>query len=521
MSKLARNTVLIMVISVFCKVLGFGRDIVTSSLYGLGGYGGIYSSVINIPDVIFALIGTCIMTTFIPMYYEVKSKNGIDTANNFLNNIFNIAILISLIIVIFGLFFTEPIVKLFAMGLKGEQFEIAVKFTKILMIGGLFTAISGVMTAYLNINEEFVIPTIVSLPFNIIVIVSIIISVKTSPYVMIIGTTLGLISKFVLQFLYAYKMGYRYKFKIDLKDKYLKKMLILATPILIGVAVNQVNAVADKSMATNFGIESASALSYASKLNAFVMGIFIVSLSSVIYPTLSELLIDDNKDGFISIITKSINLVIIFIIPISIGAIVLSKPLISTLFERGMFDESATNMTALALSAYSIGMIAYSLRDILGKIFYSLKDTKTPMINGVIAVILNICMNIYFSRLFGYAGLALATSVSSIACIITLFISLYRKVGYFGQDKILLTLVKSLISVGIMSTVVLFIYNKLSLIVSSTIVVLFIAVLIGGLVYLGLMYMLKVKELDMIMDITIKVKKKLKLIISSKKVEQM
>ncbi|MGL5755255.1 MAG: murein biosynthesis integral membrane protein MurJ [Paraclostridium sp.] len=519
MSKIAKNTALIMVLGILCKILGFARDIVLSSLYGVGGYGGIYLSVVSIPDIIFALIGTCIMTTFIPLHYEIKNKEGEERANNFLNNVFNITIIVSLMITLFGVFFPEVIVKLFAMGLKGEQFDVAVKFTRILMIGGFFTGISGLVTAYLNINEEFAIPSIVSIPFNIIVIASMFLSVKTSPYVMVIGTSIGLTSRFVLQIIYAYKKGYRYKLKIDFKDKYLGKMLILSTPVLIGVAVNQLNTAVDKSMATKFGIESVSALSYAGKLNTFIMGIFIVSLSSVIYPKLSELLVDKDKDGFVSIITKSINIVILFIIPISAGAIILSNPIVSMLFERGKFDNNATNMTALALTGYSIGMIAYALRDILGKIFYSLKDTKTPMVNGIIAVALNIIMDIYFSRMFGYAGLPLATSISSIICTITLFISLYKRAGYFGQDKILWTLGKSLFSVVIMSVVVIFTYNSLTMVIGSTVITLALSISIGGLIYLGLMYILKVDELNMIIEMGMKIKDNLIRKIKDKKSE--
>ncbi|EPZ61967.1 mviN-like family protein [[Clostridium] sordellii ATCC 9714] len=187
MSKIAKNTALIMILGVFCKVIGFGRDQALTALYGINGYGGIYLAVSSIPDIIFALVGTCIITTFIPMHYEIRSIDGEERANKFLNNVFNITIVVSLFITLFGMIFPDILVKVFAMGLKGSQFNTAVKFTQILMIGGFFTGISGVITAFLNINEEFVIPTIVSLPFNIISIISIFISVKTSPYVMVIG----------------------------------------------------------------------------------------------------------------------------------------------------------------------------------------------------------------------------------------------------------------------------------------------------------------------------------------------
>ena len=172
-------------------------------------------------------------------------------------------------------------------------------------------------------------------------------------------------------------------------------------PVFVGVAVNQVNGLVDKTLASTLVEGSISALNYANKLNEFVMGIFIVSITSVIYPLLSKLSAANNKEEFNNSIVKSINYVILLVIPISIGAMVLSTPIVKLLFERGAFDLRATQMTSSALFCYSIGIIGFGLRDILSRVFYSIQDTKTPMINGAIAMALNIVLNliliIYFS----------------------------------------------------------------------------------------------------------------------------
>ena len=110
------------------------------------------------------------------------------------------------------------------------------------------------------------------------------------------------------------------------------------------------------------------------------------------------------------------------------------------LFQRGEFDVRATQMTAVALIFYSIGMIGYGLRDILGKVFYSLQDTRTPMINGVIAMVLNITLNVLFVKFTNMqlAGLAFATSISALFTIVLLFISLKRKiVSLVGISKVI------------------------------------------------------------------------------------
>ena len=234
------------------------------------------------------------------------------------------------------------------------------------------------------------------------------------------------------------------------------------------------------------------------------MGIFIGTISSVIYPMLSKLSNEDSKNEFIKVITHSVNTVILLIIPISVVAIILAEPVVRIVFERGAFDSNATNMTAIALACYSIGMIGFALREILNKVFYSIQDTKTPMINGSIAMVMNIILNIIIIKFLGYAGIALATSISSLICIVLLFNSLNKKIGYFGQDKIRNTMIKSLISAGIMGVITNISYKYLSSILESGftkgVIPLFGSIGIGGGVYGLLLIVLKVEEVKIIID---------------------
>ena len=222
---------------------------------------------------------------------------------------------------------------------------------------------------------------------------------------MIWGTLIGISSQVIFQLPFAYKEGYRLKPHIDLKDSHLKKMLVLTGPVLVGVAVNQVNIMVDKNLASLLPEGSISALNFADRLNNFILALFITSIVAVVYPMLSKLSHEDNKEKFSEYVVKSSNSIILLVIPISIGAIVLSKPIVKLLFERGAFDASATLMTASALSMYSIGLVAYGLRDIINKVFYSLQDTKTPMINGAIAMGLNIVLNLIFVNLWAIQDL--------------------------------------------------------------------------------------------------------------------
>lgn len=511
MSKIAKATIGLMIATILSKILGFGRSLVLASSYGANMYSDAYIVAMNIPLVIVASIGTAISTTLIPIYSEINSNSGEKKALEFTNNMFNIVVIICLILSILGFIFIEPLVKLFAVGFDLEKFRITVNFTRILLISIVFSGISFILTSYLQIKNRFTITGLITIPRNIIIIISTILSTKLGPYVMVWGTLIGLAMDLLFMLPFAIKEGYKYKLYINIKDEYVKKSLLLLGPVLIGVSVNQLNTMIDRNLASALGDGIISALSYANKLNTFIMALFISSISVVIYPILSKLSNDKDNKKFIQSIVQSVNSVTILVIPISVGAIVLATPIVKLLFQRGAFDSEATHITAVALIMYSIGMTAFGVRDILGKVFYSIQDTKTPMVNGVIAIIINIVLNFIFIKYIGYAGLALATSISALVCVMLLFRNLKRKIGYFGQDKIFSTTVKSIIAAIVMGiiTSMIFKYTKSLIGIGfvKEVITLIISIGIGAIVYGLLIIILKVEETKLIIDI---VKKKIK-----------
>lgn len=512
MSNLAKSAFWLMVVTMLSKVLGFGREIVLSYFYGTSAYSDVYIVSMNIPLVVFSSIGVALVTTFIPLYQEALNSKGEERALKFSNNVMSIVVILSIILGVLGFIFAEPLVKLFAVHYTGEKLALAVKFVRIMIGGVVFIGLSNLMTSYLQIKGDFTIPGMIGFPNNIVIITSIILSAVTGNiYILAIGTLIGMLSQFLFQVPFAIKKGYKFKPTIDFKDEYLRKMLILVLPVLIGVAVNQVNAMVDRSLASGLGDGVITALNNANRLNGFVMGLFIATLGAVIYPTLSKLSSENNKEKFAESVANSVNCINLLVIPASIGAIVLATPVVRILFERGAFDERSTVLTATALVFYSIGMVGFGLRDILDKVFYSLKDTRVPMINGIISVLLNIILNIILVKVMGHGGLALATSLSAIICIFLLFRSLKKKIGYYGQDKIRATFIKTLIASLVMGVVTYFVYKflfgMLGLGFIQEAISLGVSIAIGGVIYLALIIVFKVEEVNMAIDM---IKKKLK-----------
>lgn len=464
-----KNNLFIAVISLFIatilsKLIGFTREAILVSVYGAGMISDVYITAMNIPLTLFDIVATALSTTFIPLFFKIQEKEGEIKALEFSNNIFNIVLIISLLLSIIGYIFAEPLVKIFAMEFSGTKLELAVQFTKIIVFSMVFIGLSKILSSWLQIKNNFFIPGIISIPYNIIIIISILVSYKyNNVKVLIVGSLLGIMSQFLFQLPYAYKLEYKYKRYINLKDKNLREAIYLVVPVFIGVGVSQLNSVIDKTLASTLGDGIITILNSASKLEGVISALFISTIGSVIYPKISTLYNKGLDRHFNSVINKSINTIILLIIPISIGIIVLANPLVSLIFERGKFDASATNLTSIALSFYCIGMIGGGVTTILNKVFYSLNDTKVPMISSIISIITNIVLNLISIRYLGYKGLALSTSISSIVCTILLLRFLIKKNIGFKLQKVIKTFMKSLIASIIMGFITYLSYKILNM----------------------------------------------------------
>ncbi len=490
-----KTAIIIMIITVISKVFGFFRELVLSYFYGASAISDAYLISLTIPAVIFSFVGTGLSTGFIPMFSQIREKHGDSEANKFTSNIINILLLISTVLVVIGLIFTEPIVKLFASGFKGQTLTMAIRFTKLSLVGIYFTGTTYIYSAYLQLNNRFLTPALIGVPYNIIIIIAIAISANQDPLFLILGSVLATASQLFILIPSIKRSGYRHKFSINFRDEHLKNLMFIALPVIVGVSVNQINTLVDRTIASGLVVGGISALNYANRLNGFVQGLIVTPVATVLYPSISKMAANDNIKGLKAAINEAINSISILIMPITVGAMLFAEPIVKLLFGRGAFDANAVILTSSALVFYSIGMIGFGLRDILSRAFYSQQDTKTPMINGSIAVIINIVLNIILSRYIGIGGLALATSISAIFSTGLLFVNLRKKIGALGLKKTAITFAKLTFASIAMGIIAWFIYRIL-LIKTIEEIALIVAIIIGALAYFGIILTLKIDEVD-------------------------
>ena len=500
-NKAAKSIFIMIIFGIGSKLLGFVREMLIAAKFGSGVETDTFFIALTAMSLFTSMFTQSLNTTMIPIMSDVEKNEGKEGKKQHANNLLNIVLLISFGVVILGWIFSPLIIKLLAHGFEGEQFKLAITMMRIGMPVVIFSGVVGIYRGYLQSESMFIESSASQFPFNFtyiffLIFLSSFFGIKG----LMVTSVLAVFSQILIQIPGIRKIGYRYEFKVDFRDPYIKKILYLVLPVLVSVAVNDLNKIVDRSLASTLVTGSISALNYSARLNSLVLAVFITAIATVLFPMLSkEAVRDTYYDSFKKLIRNGVNIILIITILATIGMIILTEEIVKLTFERGAFDSVATQMTSQALVFYTLGLVGMALRTFMERAYYSLQDTKTPMVNGFIAVALNIILNLILIGPMEHRGLALATSIATTVTTVYLFYGLRKKIGPLGISQILKCSTKSLVASIIMGVIVYFTYYSLiENSIGSTIFELGILVLsvgLGVLVYLTILFLLKVEEM--------------------------
>lgn len=443
---------IIMLVTVISRVFGFIREVLMSNYYGTSAVAEVVVIALAVPTVLFAFLFNSLNTSFIPSYNMVKSEKGDESAEVFTSNVANVVMLLSAIICVIGIIFARPLVFVMASGFSGEKFELAVKFVRIVLIGSAFNSIAAIFSGYLNIKGSYIVPAMRAVVQNIFLIIFTVISVYTNKYILAVGILLATVLQNLILIPDLKRVGYKHRLKIDFSDKNIKYILIIAIPLMVGVAVDQINVFVDKTLASQAMDGGVAILNYADRINALVY-IVITSIVTVAYPVISGFAIRKDMDGLKINVLKYVQIAYIFCVPVVVAFLIFAEPIVETIYQRGAFVRSDTIAVAGCLMMYSLTMIGACLREIISRTFYSIGDSKTPVKNGMVMVVLNAVVSVILSKMIGIRGIALGTSVASIIGAISLMALLRRRIGRFNLKRfsksLLIICGISVISVGL------------------------------------------------------------------------
>lgn len=419
----------VMVITLLGKLMGFAKELILAYFFGVGSVSDAYLISQTIPGTLFQIVGTGISTCFVPIYLRIQINGSKEEKKTFVDKFITIILLLSVFIVGIVLLFTGNVVKLFAMGFDAETMSLAIVFTRISVITLFFSGLVYVYTALLQAEKKFFQSAFGVIPYNIGLMLAIVVGAKVHLYAISYLSALAVVAHLIYQIFYVRKLPYHYSLNFKFKDSYIKSTIALLPPVVIGVAATEINTLVDRTLASSIIVGGITVITYGTSLFNLVVGIFSQSVSLVYYPSISEASIKKDKALLTHTVHKAVEMSIFFLIPITIGIMLLSKQLVQILYGHGYFGEDSASLVADVLRFYAIGFVPYALKQTFNNLFYSNQKTRTPMVNTVIGIIINIVGNVFLARFMGLRGLAFATSLSSISIAILLIFSSKSEIG--------------------------------------------------------------------------------------------
>jgi putative peptidoglycan lipid II flippase len=462
------------------------------------------------PNIVYDLIlGGVLASLFIPVFVEYLTTKDEEEAWHVANSVFNISLLI-LTAVTLALCLAAPYVikaqTFLSHGTRATMEANATLLLRFFIFEVIFYGFCAIYTGILNSYKHFTIPAFAPIANNVVVIITVIIyHYYPNIYVLAIGGTLGVVAMAMVQLPWVRRTGFRYRFVFDTKHPGVRKIGRLAVPVLAYVLIHQIGLWVVNILATQVR-GGVSAYQYAYIFFQLPYGVVAVSIITALFPTLSEKYVLKDKGELIETTSLGIRTTAFVVIPASVGYAVLATPIVRLLLQRLNFGTRDTEMLASVVFYFVLGLFFFSLFMLILKVFYSMQDTKTPMIIAGIIIAFNIAIDFIFFYTFKtdvlkVSGLALGNTAAHFVGAILVWEILRRRLGSLDGARIARSLLKICLASAATGGAC---YGVAKLIESwvgvsdfwGQLLQVSLAIIAGAVVYIGLAILLKSEEMN-------------------------
>lgn len=416
------------------RVFGLIRDVVVATIFGSGMAADAFFVAFRIPNLLRRLFAEGSLTiAFIPVFTEYLATRSRQEAFGLARTVLTALSLILALVTILGVLGAPWIVRIQAFGFEagGAKHELTVLLTRITFPYIFLISIVAFFMGVLNSLRRFAAPAAAPVFLNVGMIGA---AYLISPHLaepvlgLAIGVLIGGLMQVAVQVPWVLKEGLRLYPRWDPGHPALRRIGLLMVPAIFGAAVYQFNQFIGTLLASFLQEGSISWLYYADRLVQFPLGVFAITVSTVVLPSLSTQAARKENEEFIRTLSHALRIVFFVTIPSMVGLMMLGEPIVMLIFQRGAFDAFSTAMTASALFYYGAGLWAFSGIRVLVSAFYSLQDTKTPVRIAIVALTANVAFSLVLMGPMNHAGLALALSLASTVQFCLLAVMLKRKI---------------------------------------------------------------------------------------------
>lgn len=530
------------------RVLGLAREQVIAALFGATALTDAFRVSFRVPLALYdLLIGGMISSALVPVlsgYLAAGQRRELGATLSTLINLLFLALIGIVLLLIAG---APLLVRLLAAGYPSEVRSLSVDLVRLVVPSLVFMGISAILTATLYAQQRFPLPAIAVMSYNAgIVAIALVLHRHFGIFSLALGVLVGAGFQMALQLPALRGLGYR--LWLDVRHPGVRQVARLYFPVALGLVVSTFAIAIDTNLASRTGEGSLAAMGFATTLVQFPLGLVAAAVSSAILPSLSrhaQGLGDGSLGGstsqaqdalqgspapggvssevpfvpvpvplgaeaawadeasqaaYKSVLALGLRLVLVTIIPATLGLLVLRGPLVRLLFQRGAFDAVAAGRTSLAFLAYSPGLPAAAIDQVLIFGYYARRNTTTPVLVGVLGVGVYLAVGLALLKPLGMPGLALANSAQWVAHMVVMAFLTHRSTG--GLPGLASTLLRVLLASGVMAGMLLLSLALMPVgsLASTAALGAFLAalLLVGGLTYLAVLALIGRNELNLL-----------------------
>ena len=493
--------------NVLSSVLGLVREIVKSDLFGASGFVSAYNVAAYVPSMLFdLLVGGLVSSALVPMFSELAARKDRGELWRLLSLLLSVAVVfLSLAVLVLELF-APQVARVMAGGFNAELLQVTTNLLRITVPAVMFLSLSAIVSGVLYALKRFALPAFAAPFYNFATIV---VAILLAPRLGIAAMALGLLVGSIGQLLFQLPglRGATLRWRFELHDPVLRRLLRLYLPVLAGIIIGQIAIVLSYNLASRTSQAGIALMDYPTRLIQFPLGLIVSAVSIAILPSLSRSAADHSARDFRATLAQGLRLVLVLIIPSTIGLYVLGFNIVELLYEHGAFTPADTQAVTLMLWLYLIGLIFAGIDQPLVFAFYARKDTLTPAVVGLICNVgIYLAVALIPPALYGrplqVTDLAIANSVQWMShALIMLFLTRLRLGGLGGFGLWSLT-GKAVAGSLVMAAIAYATITTLNAVLGESTVLregigVIGAAVAGFGVYLGIMVLWKVPEVGM------------------------
>lgn len=497
------------------NILGLIRERLVAAQFGASHLTDIFYASFKIPDVIFNLLVLgAVSAAFIPIFVDYisddkKKEESNLVASNFMNFLLILVLVLGLAVYVLAWKLVPLLLPGFFQSGVSEDvntLKVAVWSVRVMLLSPIFFAISAVFGGILNSHKRFLAYALAPVIYNLSIIFGIVyLTPLFDPpiYGLLGGVVLGAIFHALIQLVPTYLTGFRWKPVLNLKKHELPKIIKLTVPRLMAMGAQQINIVID-TMVASFFVGGITVLTFANNIQTVPTVIFGIAIATAVFPLLSEQKSKGLNDDFKKTLSESARKILYYIVPASVGILVLRAQIVRLIYGIGHFGWDETYWTTKALGFFALGIAAQALIPLFLRGFYAIRDTKTPFVVSIVTMFVNIIFAVTLPFI-GYlelrvAGVALAFSIAGFVNIFLLYWLLQGKIGKIDRDN---KLFSAFIKIGLLSIIMgvlvhysLYFFDNFveTKTVTGLITQTFGAITLGALFYFASTFIFKLEE---------------------------